>query len=446
MFIFFPLLFHIFSVASSSVDKHPLPSKETREAAKSVIKDAILEYVRDPIRTINNRLTINTPFSSDTHKELSEILSKYRSGTSYRKGNAERVICDIGKHVNFSEPLSNVRSDLVSILKKCEPGEYGYLKNWGDVIDEVRKVYQEHVPPGVKEGLLNEDEDAYSFLVFLLMHFKLKFKEISDNTRSPNQGLKRKLASTNTRQKKRRTGIDSAVAEVSCEKLGNAPYIPGTQYIDTDASKFKLCNREPFSGLLPGISNIVVIESTLNDKSPKPIVGSDPSLVKLSEHHRHSTPIIVGQNISPRTNIPTVKAIPELTYSVHSNAATENQSQKTQVGGDPNLQHELEPLITAATNDDVKKVSPTVQSFESDWISLTPKLFCNEVIVPETLDPTQVAQGLEPFSTEPAADTECIFQVFDTFNTEAEEGIEKIALSLDFSNGVASDDFFSYLN
>ena len=310
MFILFSLLFAFLSVDGSSADKRPFPSKESQEAAITALKDAIVTYAHDPIPTIITTLTIKTPFSSDTHKALSEVLSNYRSGTAFRKPNAGKVICDIENY--GSEPLSNVRSSLVSVLKRCFPGEYSYLKTWEDILDEVRNVYNEHAPPNVKMGLLNKKEDAYSFLVFLLMHFKLKFNEasISDNERNPSQSLK---------TKKRRTRKDRVVAEESNEELSDASYVPETPPVDMDAAISTLYNRKTSSRRQAGNGIMLVTESTLNNNSPKSLAGTDLSSLDDLEHDKYlSTDTSACSDKDEGGQLPSVSTTPELPDRVDS--------------------------------------------------------------------------------------------------------------------------------
>ena len=218
MFIGFPLVFFVCSVACSSVDKAPLtPGEESQEAAIKVLKDAIAVFASDPISTSKGKLTMSVPSSSPTHEVLSKVLRKFPTLNGYKKANAAHLITELGSQGYcsslFDHAHTNVKFTLLSILEKCSPGDYDNLRSWEAILDAVRRVFEEHAPPEVSKKLISKNNDAFSFLLFFLVHFKLNYNEVSKvvptksaATEENNRGLKRKASPTskNSNVEKRR--------------------------------------------------------------------------------------------------------------------------------------------------------------------------------------------------------------------------------------------------
>lgn len=104
---------------------------------------------------------------------------------AFRRRNGDKVLwelasCDFCSNF-YGKSVGNVQSTLVEILEKCFPKiDYNCIKKaWGDLLDEVMKVFEEHAPLEVNKKLISkDDDDAYSFLLFLLVHFKLNFDQV----------------------------------------------------------------------------------------------------------------------------------------------------------------------------------------------------------------------------------------------------------------------------
>ena len=208
MFIGFPLVFFVLSVACSSVDKAPLtPGEESQEAAIKVLTDAIVVFASDPISTSKGKLTMSVPSSSPTHEALSKALRKFPTLNGYKKTNAPELIRELGNR-KYCSSLSahahtNVKFTLLAILEKCSPGDYDNIRSWEAILDAVRRVFEEHAPPEVSKKLISKNNDAFSFLLFFLVHFKLNYNEVSKvvptksaATEETNRGLKRKASPT----------------------------------------------------------------------------------------------------------------------------------------------------------------------------------------------------------------------------------------------------------
>ena len=170
----FNIILLLFLAVKASEDSRPLTAME-------VLKDAIVTYASSPLCTNNGGITVKDPTASRTHAKLSSLLLLSPDKNAYKKTN---MIDFLQKFIEsgycktlFSNPYYNAQSTFNQILD-CSGITHDQVgsqmnRGWCIFLSLVIMVFKTYAPAGIKK--LVEYDEAYNFLLFLLVHYKLNY-------------------------------------------------------------------------------------------------------------------------------------------------------------------------------------------------------------------------------------------------------------------------------
>ena len=149
-----------------------------------VLKEAVELFALYPLRTVYGSAFIDFPYVSNTHNALSMLLVKFPRGNSIEMGSFDDFLVELG----FPRPpyvnaiILSVKASFLDILQRCrlEVGEkYRNASSWDIPLKKVRNVFRMYAPVSTRTNLKTQEEQ-YNFLIFLLMHWKLKYGVLPD--------------------------------------------------------------------------------------------------------------------------------------------------------------------------------------------------------------------------------------------------------------------------
>ena len=149
-----------------------------------VLKEAVELYSLSPLRTLQGSAIIDIPSASNTHNALSMLLVKFPRGNSIETGCFDDFLVELG----FPRPpyvnaiILSVKASFLDILQKCRievDVDYKNASSWDIPLIVVGDVFKAYAPLWTTTKLKTQD-DHYNFLIFLLMHWKLKYGVLPD--------------------------------------------------------------------------------------------------------------------------------------------------------------------------------------------------------------------------------------------------------------------------
>ena len=308
MLIFFALV--LFSLVVASVQQ------EGRSCL--VLKDAIITFARSPICADKKDIVICMQPATNTHAELAK-LQYFPTQTGFQKGSMFeflRTFRNLGYcSSNSPTPFWDVQATFLRILKEAKVDAEltsNSHQGWSGLLNTVQVVYN-MFPTLIGSTELVCNDDAYTFLIFLLVHYKLNYDDLkqpkpADEENKPNS-LKRKLPSKKRSSKKRKQIPESALL-VNVDKPENergAESQKQSNHVQSSLGFWSVL-FDPF-GNLPSNCNQAAVSKQTSSEIPDNLPRPDTS----------ASIIVIGRGEGPlaqeQTSAPKRKLSPRITRS-----------------------------------------------------------------------------------------------------------------------------------